>query len=184
MSKLLRKILSAAVFPAALMIVSKIAGMILVNTVYDLPWRIEMMTDTWFSIQITYPDQASAILCNSYSHVSVILALAIGTGILLFQTFFLNVHFQNPKVIIRLIQFDFLLWLSEGSTIFPKLVVWLAFLWIATLIVTAQALQSLVYPWISIAGILLSTMATWLSARGFEREISTLLPEHDTLRAV
>lgn len=181
MSKLLRKILSAALFPAALVIVAKIAGMALANTIYDLNWSIQTNAGTLFSVQITYPDIDSAILCNSFSNLMVVSALAIGTSVLLFQNRYLNTSRQNPKVLIKLMQFDFILWLSESASIFPKLAVWSAFLWVITIITITQAIQSESYQWVAVTSLVITVIASWLTARDFENEVHTILPENGKL---
>lgn len=181
MSKLLRKTLSAALFPAALIIVTKIAGMFLANRIFDLNWSLQTNTATIFSVQIIYPDRANAILCNSFSNFFVLITLFLGVTVLLFQSRYLNASRQNPKVLIKLIQFDFVMWLSESATIYPRLAVWVAFLWITTVIMITQALQSMTYSWIAISGIVLSVLITWAAAREFDKEIRTILPENGTL---
>ena len=123
MSKLLRKILSAALFPAALIIVSKIIGMILVNSFFGLEWYLQTNTQTFFSVQIVYPDLTTAIMCNSYSNLFVLIVMLIGVRVLLFQSMNLNSSHQNPKVLVKLVQFDFIMWLSESNVIFPRLAV-------------------------------------------------------------
>ncbi len=181
MSKLLQKTLSAAIFPAALIIISKILGMALANSLLGLDWSIQTNTGTIFSVQIMYPDLTSAVACNSYSNLFMIICLAIGVGVLLFQSHYLSASRQNPKVLVKLIQFDFLMWLSESSTIFPKLTVWIAFLWMVTILTIAQALQGTGYSWIAVIGLVLSVVSTWIAARDFESELHTILPENGKL---
>lgn len=181
MSKLLQKILSAAIFPAALIIVSKIIGMVLVNGLFGLEWAIQTNTGSVFSVQVVYPDRAAAIMCNSYSNLFVLIVMSIGVGILLFQNAYLNVSYQNPKVLVKLVQFDFLLWLSESSTILPKLVVWVAFHWTVSTIAIAQAFQNNLYTWIAVLSFILSILATWIAFQGIEREIRHIAPENGKL---
>ena len=181
MSKLLQKTLSAAIFPAALIIISKIIGMALANHFLNLDWSIQTNSGTIFSVQVMYPDQASAIACNSYSNLFMLLCLAIGVGVLLFQSHYLTASRQNPKVLVKLVQFDFLMWLSESSSIFPKLAVWIAFLWIVTILTLTQAIQGTGYSWVAIIGLLLSVVSTWTAARDFESELRTILPENGKL---
>lgn len=181
MSKLLPKILNAAIFPAALMIVGKILGMILANRIYGLDWGIQTNTGGLFSVEIVYPDLSSAILCNTFSNLVMVLCLSIGTGLLLFQGTYLNTSRQNPKVLVRLMQFDFIMWLTESSIVFPRLFVWIAFLWISTIILIAQSLQGMLYTWVAIASFIISVVCSWIAAQSFEQELITILPEHDKL---
>jgi uncharacterized membrane protein (DUF441 family) len=181
MSKLLQKILSAAILPAALLIVSKIAGMALANYFFDLDWSLQTNTGTIFSVQVVYPDEESALICNSFSNLFMIVSLLIGTCVLLFQSKYLNVSNQNPKVLIKLIQFDFIMWLSESSSIFPRLFVWMAFLWISTIITAAQTIQSMTYSWVTIFGLVSSVLVTWAASHEFDKEIHTILPENGKL---
>ncbi|MBN2100948.1 hypothetical protein JW710_03580 [Candidatus Dojkabacteria bacterium] len=181
MSKLLKKILSAAIFPAALMIVSKVLGMALANRIFDLGWSVQSNTTGLFSIQILYPDRQSAIQCNSYSNLFMITCLLIGVGVTLFQGYFLHSSHQNPKVLIKMLKFDFLVWLSDTPTIFPNMAVWLAFLWTGTVICITQSLQDFTYPWISVFAIVASIVVTWLGVRDLERELDTILPKNGKL---
>lgn len=181
MSKLLRKTLSAAILPAALVIVSKVVGMSLANSLYDLDWSIQTNTGNIFSVQVVYPDMASAVLCNSFSNLLMIIVLTVGLVILLLQSRYLNAAHQNPKVLVKFIQFDFVMWLTESSSIFPRLAVWTAFLWIATVVTIAQALQSMTYSWVAIMGLVSAVLITWAAAREFDKEIRTILPENGTL---
>ncbi len=181
MSKLLQKILSAALFPAALVIVSKIAGMLLVNEIFNLNWGIQTSSGGLFTVQILYEDPAKALLCNSYSSLFVLIVLAIGVGILLFQGAFLHTTHQNPRVLVKLINFNFLLWLTESDIIFPRLAVWLMFLWIISILNITQALQGDIYPFVAVVGFVLSIISTALAFRDFERDLQTMMPEHGTL---
>ncbi len=181
MSKLLQKILSAAIFPAALLIVSKVIGMALANHFFELGWEIRSNAGGLFSVQVVYPSLEAAYTCNSVSNLFMILVMAIGTGFTLFQGYFLHTSHQNPKVLIKMIQFDFIMWLADSKTIFPNMAAWLGFLWIATLISLSQSLQSINHPWVSVAALVISIVMTWLSARDFEREIRTFMPENGKL---
>lgn len=182
MSKLLKKILSASILPAALMIVSKVVGMILVNWIFDLGWSIQSDTGSLFSVQIVYPSPDSALKCNSLSNLFMFVMLFGGTAVTIFQGYFLHTSHQNPKVLIKLVQFDFLIWLSDSPSIFPHMATWTTFLWISTIIIVAQTLQSNSYPWISLFSIVTSIILTWLAIRDFEREINKYLPESDKLK--
>lgn len=181
MSKLLQKILSAALFPASLTIVSKIVGMMLVNKLFDFNWGIQTQTNGWFSVQVIYENPQNALLCNSYSNLFVILMIALGVGLTLFQGAYLHTSHQNPRVLVKLMKFDFLLWLSESDVIFPRLAVWLMFLWIVSLMAIVQAIQGTMYEWIAMLGFVLSVVATGLGFRDFEKDLHTILPEHGKL---
>jgi hypothetical protein len=182
MSKLLQKILSASIFPAALIIVSKIVGMMLVNKIFDLSWGIQTQTGSLFSVQVVYESSAKALLCNSYSNLFVVFILILGVSALLFQGTYLHTSHQNPRVLVKLMNFDFLMWLAESDVIFPRLAVWLLFLWAISLMTVVQAVQGDLYPWIAIFGFIASIICTVLSFHDFERDLHTMLPEHGTLK--
>ncbi len=182
MSKLLRKLLSAAIFPAALLVVSKLAGIYLANRIFDLGWYIQTDTGGLFSVQLMYPDEHSAVFCNSFSNATMVFAMIIGAAVSIFQAYFLHESHQNPRVLVKLIQFDFVMWMAETANLFPRLVTWLTFLWIASIISIVQAIQSTSYEWIAIVGFVASVVATGLAVRDFEREMKTILPENDRLK--
>lgn len=182
MSKLLQKILSASIFPAALVIVSKIAGMMLVNKLFNLSWTIQTQTGGIFSVQIIYEDPAKALLCNSYSNLFVIFVILLGVLALLFQGTFLHTTHQNPKVLVKLMNIDFLMWLAESDVIFPRLAVWLMYLWVTSLMAVIQAVQGDLYMLVAVFGFVASIGCTVLSFRDFEKDLHTMLPEHGTLR--
>jgi hypothetical protein len=184
MSKLLQRLLSAAIFPAALMIVGKVVGMYIANRFFNLGWSITTEHDGIFSVQIIYPSLEAAVTCNSYSNLIMLLFLMFGNAFLIFQGYFLHPSHQNPRVLVKLIHFDFLAWLSDSPQLYPRIAVWLAFLWVATIIVITQSIQGLTYPWVSITGFALTIFATFLVIRDVEEDLKTILPENGKLNAV
>lgn len=183
MSKLLRKVLSAAIFPAALMIVCKLAGLSLVNKILNLGWELETNVGSLFSVRVSYPDANSVLISNSYSNLVMFLGMLIGTSVMLFQAYFLHSTHQNPRVLVKLVNVNFIMWMTDTETIFPKLAVWLAFLWCTTLILITQTIKESSYAWISIVALVSTIIATWLAIIDFEREIHTIIPENGKLEA-
>lgn len=183
MSKLLKKILKAAVFPAALMIVGKLAGLSLANRVFNLGWELETNVGSLFSVRVSYADTQSVIISNSYSNLLMYLLMFIGTAVVLFQAYFLHSTHQNPKVLVKLVNVNFLLWLTDSENLFPKLAVWLAFLWGTTLILITQTIQGMTYPWISTSALVITVLSTWLGIKDFERDLHTIIPENGKLKS-
>ncbi len=181
MSKLLRKILKAAVFPAALLIVSKLAGLSLVNKIFDLGWELETNIGTLFSVRISYPDSSSVLVSNSYSNLIMLIAMLLGTAIVIFQGYFLHTSHQNPRVLVKLMDINFIMWMTDSETLFPKLAVWIGFLWVTTLIIITQTTQGISDPWIATFALVLTIIVTWLAIMDFEREIDTIIPENGKL---
>ncbi|MBN1618082.1 hypothetical protein JW887_01945 [Candidatus Dojkabacteria bacterium] len=182
MSKLLKKLLSAALFPAALLIVAKILGLYLSTRIFDLDWVLRSHTSEFFSIELIYTDSNAALITNSYSNLIMVSTILIGVTILLFQAYFLHDSHQNPKVLIKLIQFDFIMWLVDSKTLYPKLAVWLSFLWLSTIVSIVQTIQSTTYIGIAVFAIVASIFTTWLAARDFEREIHLYIPSAKDLK--
>ena len=183
MSKLLRKILRAAVFPAALMIVSKLAGLSLANRFFDLGWTLETNVGSLFSVRISYPDVQSVIISNTYSNLVMLITMLLGTGIAIFQGYFLHDSHQNPRVLVKLTNIDFLIWLTDSEKLFPVLAVWIGFMWISTLVVIAQTIQSVSDPWVATLALIATTLFTWLAINDFERELDTIIPENGKLKS-
>lgn len=183
MSKLLRKILKAAVFPAALMIVSKLAGLALANKVFDLGWELETNVGSLFSVRVSYADTGSVIISNSYSNLAMYIGMLLGSSIILFQAYFLHSSHQDPRVLVKLMDINFLVWLTDSENLFPRLAVWLAFLWGTTLILITQTIQGMTYPWVSISALIVTVIATWLGIKDFERDLHTIIPENGKLKS-
>lgn len=182
MSKLLRKILSAAVFPAALMIVSKLAGLSIVNRLFNLGWNLETNVGSLFSIRVSYNDLESVLTSNTYSNLAMMIAMLLGTGVVLFQGYFLHTSHQNPKVLVKLVNVNFLMWLTDSETLFPKLAVWIGFLWISTIIIITQTIQLVSNPWVATVSLISAIIFTWLAIHDFERELDTIIPENGKLK--
>jgi hypothetical protein len=183
MSKLLRKVLKAAVFPAALMIVSKLAGLSLANRLFNLGWNLETNVGSLFSVRISYLSAQSVIISNTYSNMVMIITMLLGSGITIFQGYFLHTSHQNPKVLVKLMNINFLVWLTDSETLFPKMAVWIGFMWISTLVVIAQTIQSVSDPWVATLALITTTIFTWLSINDFERELDTIIPENGKLKS-
>lgn len=163
------------------MIVSKLVGLYLVNRIFDLGWSLTTNLEGMFSVQVVYPDAASAIFSNTYSNLFMIVCLLIGNIFLVFQGYYLHTSHQNPKVLVRLVKFDLVAWLTDTATLFPKIAAWLSFLWVAAILSVVQTVQLTNYIGVSVFAFVATIIITALDIRDFEHEVKTTFSENATL---
>jgi hypothetical protein len=111
------------------------------------------------------------------------IGMLLGSSVVLFQAYFLHSTHQNPRVLVKLMDINYLLWLTDSENLFPRLAVWLAFLWGTTLILITQTIQGLTYPWISTTALVVTVIASWLAIKDFERDLHTIIPENGKLKS-
>ena len=181
MSKLLRRALKISVWPAILMIASKLAGILIANKVYNLPFYIDNEINGPFSVQLYYTDSATTLFVNSYSNLLMIIVLAIPTFYFIIKTSIYQSTFQNPRTIVKVTKFNLVKWITKKDTSFLQIFIWSSFLLVASLVVIAQALQNNTYSWIAIIAGVSSLFAIWGTVKTYELEIDKIYPREDRL---
>lgn len=180
MSKLLRKFLQHIVFPAALVIVSKVGGLYFAITFYNLDFFLETRPEQIYSMQIYFTDHGQALLANSVSNLIMFLAIAIITIYFLIKYRLSLLASYNPKTLVKLNNLNLMPWIYNKRNTFLRVFVWLMFLWTVCIIIITDTIAQNSFSWIATLTFVVTIVSTWVLIRTFEIEGEIIYPHNKT----
>lgn len=177
MSKLLKKALKSAIFPASLLIAGKFLSVFLLISYLGLNFIVENENTSLFTIQLYLPDPKITLFVNSVSNLITLLVIAIPSLYYLIQLTLFKSAQENPRVVVKLTRLNLLKWVTSQESSLIKVTIWSIFLWIIAGIVISSTIRSETYSWIGILAGVLATIATWGLIKTFESETAKIYPE-------
>lgn len=179
MSKLLRRALKITVWPAMLMIAGKFLGILIISSIYDLPYNIDNQINGIFSVQICYDDAQTTLFVNSFSDLIMVAVLAIPAIYLITKNILYQSTFQNPRTIIKMTHLNILKWVTKKDTSFLSIFIWSSFLLVASSIVVVHTIQNSTYHWIGILSGICGILAIWTTVKTYETETDKIYPREN-----
>jgi len=172
LSKTLVKLVDSAIFPASLLIVSKVLGLVLTNNIFGLNWGIDHQIQQFqlFSVQIVYIDQQSSVIAATYSNIIMYLVIFIGFAVRIFQARFLHNDHISPRLLTKLAENNLLSILKSSFDIYLEGSIWLVFSWIAWFIVFVHYLLSLNSLTLCLVILVIQILSTTVFFRQLNRE--------------
>lgn len=134
MQKSLITILENSLFPSALVIFGKFAGIVFVISSFNLPYTVSEYVSSVLNGTMVLPIE-DAVAISTYSDLIMFLIIAIGFSIHLFRAIFFHDSHLSPKVITRLADLNLLNLIRDTYDIYHKAAVWLGFLWVSVMII-------------------------------------------------
>lgn len=178
MSKLLKRALKIAITPAILMIAGKVLGIFAIAYVYKLPFEIGNEVSRIFSTQIYFSDHLTTIFVNSFSDLTMLLAISVPTLYLISKTAIFQSTLTNPKTIVKVTRLNILKWVTKDNTSFLMIFIWSAFLWIVSAIVIVNTLQYDAYSWLGISAGVIAFIVALGAMKTFEVETNKVYPDN------
>ena len=177
MSKLLKKALKSAIFPASLLVAGKFLSVFLLISYLGMNFSVGNDNASFFTIQLYLNDPKATLFVNSISNLFSLLIIAIPSLYFLLQlTLFKNAQ-GDPRVVVKLTKLNLLKWVTSQESSLIKVTVWTVFLWIISGIVISSTISFSTYSWIGILAGILVTLSTWGLVRTFEMETAKIYPE-------
>jgi len=178
MSKLIKRALKNSIFPAILMIAGKVFGIFFTSALYGLTFEIGNDLNGIFSTQIYFNDSSTTLFVNSYSDLFMFAFLAIPTAYFIAKTAIFQSATDDPKTIVKVTRFNILQWITKDDTTFLKIFIWTAFLWVASAIIVANAIQDNTYTWVGILAGAFAFLCGFGAVKTFEVESNKVYPDN------
>lgn len=170
MSKSLINLIDLALLPAALMVVSKFLGLVLTINIFNLPWTLKEVPQTFFSIRPGLLSE-DIITANSYSDLIMYLVLAIGFSFVLVQaTHFHDSHIQ-PRLLMRLANNNLAGLVRSSFDIYHAAAIWTIFIWLANILIWINVVMGKTYTWIGVGSLIADVVFTVLLLQDVYKEI-------------
>ena len=177
MSKLLKRALKISITPAILMIAGKVLGIFAISYVYNLTFEIGNDIGKIFSTQIYYTDSTTTTFVNSFSDLTMLLAICIPTIYLIVKTAIFQSTMTNPKTIVKIAKFNIMKWITKDDTSFLMIFIWSAFSWLVSAITIVNAIQSNAYTWLGVVAGSIAFIVALGAIKTFEVETNRVYPD-------
>lgn len=177
MQKLIIAILKAALLPAAIMIVGKLFGLIIGNSLFGLNMYIGNDNQGLFSVQLFFTNAQETILANSFSNIFMIVATGIGFLSYLMRFRLYQSSLSNPRTLVKLVRLNLIGWITSNKGGIVETTIWATFLWLSTIVVLAQSINGSSMQWTGVIALVVLILSFWSMVNIFEQEIQKALPK-------
>jgi len=170
-SKSLSALIDEAILPAFLLILAKFGGVVIVTLIIGSSWQLKFSSTLPLLPSFSYPDYQSYLVSNSYSNLLMYIALVFGCSFVLVKAHFFHSSHISPSLHAKLENLKLSFLISDTFSLYHQGVIWLLFLWLATVLILIQAFFELSYAWIAIISFLITLNFSWFFIADIEREI-------------
>ena len=153
MQKSLITILENSLFPSALTIFAKFIGIAIAIAIFNLPYNVSEYTSSILNGSLTVTQEHSVII-STYSDLIMFLVIGLGFSIQLARAIFFHDSHLSPKFITKLADLNLLNLIRDTYDIYHKASVWLAFLWVAVIIIIINFALGTTLLWVTIVAVL------------------------------
>ncbi len=168
---LVYQLVDVAILPAALLICAKAVGMAVLNSLLGLPWSIQTITSTLFSIRAVYQNPNDAILVTSYTNLFMFICVVAGCLMVTSKSVLFNHRKASPYFVLKLAKYDLLHLLKSSFHIYKEAFVWGMYLILTTIYVFLSFLLGQTYAWIAGVSILFCLTFLWIMVQNIEEDL-------------
>ncbi len=168
LSRSLLKIIDEAIVPGLLVFAAKLLGLVGVNAWLNLSW--DPSGSTLLPL-FTYRSAEAFYLANGWSNVLVLVVIVTGFLTVLVRAHIFHTSHISPKLSISLVRRQLTSLAVNSWDVYHQAVVWLAYLWLALVLFSLQAVYGVSPWWLDIVGTVIALVLSWLIIIDVEREI-------------
>lgn len=173
MSKSLLKLLDNSIFPACVMILGKLVGVLIALWAFGIPYSLRDYFSAVYSLRFVVPS-ADIQTISSYSDLVMYIVVAACFSIVLVRAIFLHSTHVTPSLITKLANNDLLKLVQSSYEIYHSATIWLIFLIISNVLVLVNVFQSSSYAWIGVVCTFATIVLTAILLSDVYREIESI----------
>jgi len=168
---LVYELVDIAILPAALMICSKVLAIAGLNTLLGLNWGVQTVTDSFFTLALTYERIEDVRMITSYSNLFMFIAVIAGCMIVTSKSLLFNHRKASPYFVLKLAKHDLLHLLKSSFHVYKEAFVWGGFLIVTTTYIVISFLTGQTYGWVAGLAVLFCLTFLWIMIENIEEEI-------------
>lgn len=146
MKRSLLKLIEYSILPAIILVLAKLGGIYLAAALFNVTVDLTASTNALMFFQSAV-DSQQLIVVSSYSDLFMFLGVALGMTVILVQALYLHDSHISPKMVNELAKKDLLSLIRSSFELYHSGVIWLAFLWMATILILINALRGMTDIW-------------------------------------
>ena len=159
MSKSLLKLLDYSIFPASIMVLGKLAGVLFSIWFLNIPFTIRDYFSNFYSLRFVVREEDLQAV-TSYSDLVMYSIVAIFFSSMIIRAVFFHQTHISPSMIMRLANKNLLKVVQNSYEIYHSATIWLLFLWISNIIILINVLAGNSFSWV---GLLVTFSTLFLS---------------------
>lgn len=170
-AKSIVKLIDEAIIPAVALIFGKMAGLILVISILDLPFTVKGGQILNILPQVSFDNVADYILAENYSNLAMFVAAALGTIFVIIRAHFFHESHINPNLHARLVGLNLESLIASSYHLYHQAAIWILFLWLTVAFLLVSTILGITYPAISATAFIIAANFSWIFAIDVEKEI-------------
>lgn len=171
LSRSLLTLVDEAIIPALIIFGAKLIGLVAANFWYDLSWDVGGGQSSLFPLLI-YRSEEAFLRANTLSNIFVLGVILLGFLWVLIRAHAFHGSHISPKLSVSLVQKQLTGLVVHSWELYHQAVIWLAYMWLSLILFTIQAIYGVSEWWLSVAGLIVALLFSWLLIVDVEKEIS------------
>lgn len=173
MSKSLLKLLDNSIFPACIMILGKLIGVIATLWILNVPFTVRDYFSNIYSLRFVVQEENLKAI-TSYSDLAMYLILAIFFSLTIIKAIFLHSSHIRPSLVTKLANSNLLKLIQSSYEIYHSASIWLIFMWVSNVLVLANVFSGNTYTWVGVLCSVVSILLTSILLQDVYREIENI----------
>jgi len=170
MSNWLIKLIDSSLLPAITLIFGKLIGIFMVSKIFDIDIAVSSAID---ALMVFQPIVNIEDLQTLSSYSDLIMFAFVSSGLIL--SLVSSLYLQDSKISIttltKLAHHNLMSMVKTSYEVYHKGIVWFVFTWIATAIISINAVSGKTYPWIAVFAVSFTIALSVILLRDFASEI-------------
>ena len=173
MKQTLLSLIKYSILPALILFVGKLAGILIVANMFNIRVQFSLVDYNIFFFK-TIVDVKNFQILSSYSDIFMFVIIIFGMTIILFQALvFHKTHITN-ETLFNLAKFNLLELVRSSYDLYHSGAIWILYMWIATLLVSLNAIKGTTYIWVMAITLVFSISYSIIFAKDLFFEIKPL----------
>ena len=173
MSKSLLKLLDNSIFPACILILGKLVGVLLTLWYFNIPFSLRDYFSNIYSLRFIVQEESIKSV-TSYSDLIMYIVIAVFFSITIIRAVFLHNTHVKPTLVTKLANSNLLRLVQSSYDIYHASTVWLIFLWVANIIVLINVFSGNTMAWVLIFCTISSVLLTAALLQDVFKEIESI----------
>lgn len=170
MSNSLIKLIDIALLPAALMVLSKFIGLVVVVSLFGIQLDLNSAAESLLNVRPAVLAE-DLITISTYSDLIMYLLLAAAFSFILIQaTHFHDTHI-SPRMLVKLSRHNLTGLVQSSFRLYHSAAIWLVVIWIATSLIWINVLNQTTQLWTGVAVLIASITFTTILIQDVYKEI-------------
>lgn len=172
MNHSLIKLVDASLFPAAALVVSKVIGLVVVITIFQLPWDL-LSAGGLLGVGITpvmRPEHVA--LASTYSDLVMLVLMGLGFSFVLARATIFSHHRISPRMLVKLSNANLMGLVKSSYDVYHHASIWLMFMWIAVITIWLNVALLKTELWVGLAAFITVIAITSILLQDVSREIN------------